>query len=411
MPEPGGPRLRDGLGLTWVIALREFTTRIRTRSFGITTGLLVAGLGGYILLQAYVFNNQPTTLDVGFATEAQSLAPQVQSVEAGLGVTMNVTLLPSLAAGKAQVQDGTLDAAIGGPASATTVLVKSSIDASFEDVLNNVVRESVLRDLLTQRGVDPAPVLGQISSTSVNVDELSPINAARVEEIVIGILVALTLYVTLQVYGQLVAAGVVEEKSNRIVEILLTAVRPWQLMLGKVIGIGLVSVLQLAAAAVVALVLASITKLVSLPTLGFDVVVGGIVWFVLGYLLYALVFAGAASMVSRQEDVASVTMPVILLAAVAWILALTVAAPDPGSSATTILSMIPPFSPTIMPVRIAAGDVPAWQYALSILLSVTTIYVFALLAGRIYRNSVLRVGSRVKLSDALGLPSSGGPGR
>ena len=170
----------------------------------------------------------------------------------------------------------------------------------------------------------------------------------------------------------------IEEKSNRIVEILLATVRPWQLMLGKIIGIGLVALVQVVLVAGVALVLASATKLVSIPTLGVDVVISGIVWFVLGYLMYALLFAAAGSMVSRQEDVASVALPVILVLVAAWILALTVAAPIPGASATTVFSFIPLFSPVIMPVRIAAGVAPFWQVAISVVLVIATI---ALLRG------------------------------
>jgi ABC-2 type transport system permease protein len=206
------------------------------------------------------------------------------------------------------------------------------------------------------------------------------------------------------IYGQLVAAGVIEEKSNRIVEILLATVRPWQLMLGKIIGIGLIALLQVVLVAGTALVLASATKLVSIPTLGVDVVISGILWFVLGYLMYALLYAAVGSMVSRQEDVASVAMPVTLLLVAGWILALTVAAPSPTAVGTTVLSFIPVFSPVLMPVRIAAGVAPLWQVVISVVLVLGTIVLFAAVAGRIYRNSVLRVGGRVKFSDALGLP-------
>jgi ABC-2 type transport system permease protein len=146
---------------------------------------------------------------------------------------------------------------------------------------------------------------------------------------------------------------------------------------------------------------------VSIPTLGVDVVVSGVVWFVLGYLIYALLFAGAGSMVSRQEDVASVSTPVILVLVAGWIIALTVAAPDPAGTATTIFSMISLFSPVIMPVRIAAGVAPLWQVVLSVILVLATIYILAAVAGRIYRNSVLRIGGRVKLGDALSRHDSG----
>ena len=387
-----------------VIAGREFMARIRTRSFGITTALTIIAIGGYILLQAYVFNKSTTALDVGFVGPAQSISAPVRAEAAGFGVTVKVHSYTSVAAGKADVQSGALDALVSGSAAATIVTVNSAAEPGLVQALNDNVRQEVLNEMLTHDGVDPTAIDNALGTTNVRVNELSPVNAAAVQEIVIGLLVAGTLYVTLIIYGQLVAAGVIEEKSNRIVEILLATVRPWQLMIGKIIGIGLVALVQVVLVAGVAVVLGSATKLVSIPTLSVDVVVSGVVWFVLGYLIYALLFASAGSMVSRQEDVGSVAMPVILVLVAAWIIALTVAAPDPGGAATTVFSFIPFFSPVIMPVRIAAGVAPFWQVAVSVVLAVATIYALAVIAGRIYRNSVLHTGGRVKFRDALGLP-------
>ncbi len=392
-----------------VIAAREFITRIRTRVFAITTGLVLVAIGAYILLQAYVFNQSTTTsLDVGFVGMAQSIAAPVRAEAAGAGVAITVHPYTSLAAGKADVQSGTLNALVSGSGAGTTVFVQSAVDPTLQTALNDQTRQQVLTDYMTQHGLVPSDLLSRLNF-SVGIDELSPVNAARIEQIVIGLLVAGTLYVSMIIYGQLVSAGVIEEKSNRIVEILLATVRPWQLMLGKITGIGLVALVQVVLVAGVALVLASATKLVSIPTLGVDVVISGVVWFVLGYLMYALLYAAVGSMVSRQEDVASVAMPVTLVLVAGWIIALTVAAPDPGSPATTVFSFIPLFSPVIMPVRIAAGVAPFWEVAISVVLVVATIAGLVAIAGRIYRNSVLRVGGRVKLSDALGLAPSGRP--
>jgi ABC-2 type transport system permease protein len=390
-----------------VIAAREFTTRIRSRVFAITTVLTVVGIGAYILLQALVFNQStPTSLQVGFVGPAQSIAAPVQAEAAGFGVSITIHPYTSVAAGNADVQNGTLDGLVSGSGAGTTITVQSSVDPTMQTVLNDVARGQVLDQYLMKHNLPPSDVDGQLAF-SVNVKALSPTDAARVEQIVIGLLVAGTLYVTMVIYGQLVSAGVIEEKSNRIVEILLATVRPWQLMLGKITGIGLVALVQVVLVALVALVLASATKLVSIPTLGVDVVISGVVWFVLGYLMYALLYAAVGSMVSRQEDVASVAMPVTLVLVAGWIIALTVAAPDPGSPATTVFSFIPLMSPVIMPVRIAAGVAPLWQVAISVVLVVATIAGLVAIAGRIYSNSVLRVGGRVKLSDALGLAPSG----
>jgi len=388
-----------------IIAMREFMSRIRTRVFAITTVLTIVGIGAYILLQAYVFNKSATSLEVGFVGSAQSISAPVRAEAAAAGETITVHPYASLAAGTADLQDGVLDALVSGSGASTVVAVQSAVDPTLETALNDQTRQQVLTQYLTQHDLPPSDVLGQLNF-SVAVNELSPVNAARIQQIVIGLLVAGILYVTMVVYGQLVAAGVIEEKSNRIVEILLATVRPWQLMLGKIIGIGLIALLQVVLVAGTALVLASVTKLVSIPTLGVDVVISGIVWFVLGYMMYALLYAAVGSMVSRQEDVASVALPVTLLLVAGWILALTVAAPSPTVIGTTVLSFIPVFSPVIMPVRIAAGVAPFWQVAISVVLVIGTIILFAAVAGRIYRNSVLRVGGRVKFSDALGLPPS-----
>ncbi|MFI5285876.1 MAG: ABC transporter permease [Candidatus Dormibacteria bacterium] len=392
-----------------VIAAREFMARIRTRVFAIATVLTVIAIGGYILLQAYVFNKSPTTsLEVGFVGSAQSISAPVRAEAAALGETITVHPYASLAAGNADVESGTLDALVSGSGAGTTVTVQSAVDPTLQTALNDQARQQVLTEYLTQHDLPPSDVLGQLAF-SVSVNKVSLVNAAQEEQIVIGLFVAGTLYITLIMYGQFVAQGVIEEKSNRIVEILLATVRPWQLMLGKITGIGLVALVQVVIVAGVALVLASATKLVSIPTLSVDVVISGVVWFVLGYLMYALLFAAAGSMVSRQEDMTIVALPVILVLVAGWILTLTVAAPDPGSTATTVFSFIPLFSPVIMPVRIATGVAPLWQVAISVVLVIATIYILAALAGRIYRNSVMRMGGRVKLSDALGLAPSGKP--
>ena len=284
----------------------------------------------YILLQAYVFNTSTaTSLDVGFVGAAQSIAAPVRAEAAAAGETITVHPYASLAAGTADLQSGTLDALVSGSGANTAMAVQSTVDPTLETALNDQTRQQILTEYLTQHDLPPSDVLGQLNF-SVGDHELSPVNAARIEQIVIGLLVAGILYVTMIIYGQLVAAGVIEEKSNRIVEILLATVRPWQLMLGKIIGIGLIALVQVVLVAGVALVLASATKLVSIPTLGVDVVISGIVWFVLGYLMYALLYAAVGSMVSRQEDVASVALPVTFVLVAAWILALTVAAPSPG---------------------------------------------------------------------------------
>ena len=216
---------------------------------------------------------------------------------------------------------------------------------------------------------------------------------------VVGIFVAALLYLALAGYGSFVANGVVEEKANRIVEILLSTVRPRQLLFGKVVGIGLVGFIQLVLLGAVALVAVMKTQVISVPAVGVTAVLGALLWFVLGFVFFALIFAAAGSMVSRQEDIAPVVTPIGLLivgsyAAFFWVSA------NPGNPIGIVLSLLPPFAPVLMSARMATGDAQAWQVVLAVLLMLAAIVGMNALAARIYSNSVLRIGSRVRLAQA-----------
>ena len=182
--------------LIGVIATREFMARIRSRTFGITTALTVIAIGAYILLQAYVFNKSTTSLDVGFTTEAQAISAPVKADAASLGVTITVHPIGSTAAGQADVRSGTLDALVSGSGAGTTVTVQSAVDPTLETALNDQARQQVLTEYLTQHDLPPSDVLGQLAF-SVSVNEESLVNAAHEAQIVIGLFVAGTLYITL----------------------------------------------------------------------------------------------------------------------------------------------------------------------------------------------------------------------
>ena len=129
-------------------------------------------------------------------------------------------------------------------------------------------------------------------------------------------------------------------------------------------------------------------------------IVGGLLWFVLGFTLYAVLFAAAGSLVSRVQDVQLASLPVIMRLIVAYLATLLVVLPDPNSLASTVLSLVPFLAPVAMPARMAAGA-PAWQVVLAATLTLATIGAATWLAARIYANSVLRTGARIRLGEAL----------
>jgi ABC-2 type transport system permease protein len=210
----------------------------------------------------------------------------------------------------------------------------------------------------------------------------------------------LLLYGQLITYGYWVAAGVVEEKASRVVELLLAAVRPRELLAGKILGIGVVALAQLLLVAGLALVLAVATDQLELGDGAARALLLTLAWFLVGYAFYATAFAMAGALVPRQEEIQNVTTPLVLLLVGTFVLAFPVAE-DPGSTLARVLSFVPPSAPMVMPVRLIAGDVGVPEVLLSLAACLAGIAAVMLLAARVYGRAVLRTGSRVGLAAVL----------
>jgi ABC-2 type transport system permease protein len=392
------PRLPD-LHTVYLIARREFVTRVRSRFFIVGTIAFAALLAGYIVVQALVIGRATTNVKVGFSGDAAVLGQPLKAAASAEKVNVEVHQVSSPQDGEARVRAGTLDAAVSGDPVAPDVAVKDDLNPTVSAVLGALVKQVALNRALTAAGADPAAIESKVAAAGIHLTLLDPNAKEKTQREVVGIFIAVLLYVSLVLYGQLVAQGVVEEKANRIIEILLSTVRARQLLFGKVVGIGLVGLLQLAVLGVVALVTTSRFQVISIPSVGIDAVVSGLVWYVLGFTFYALIFAAAGSMVSRQEDIGSVTGPLSMLAVGSYLTFFWVTA-NPDKPLAVVLSVVPPFSLVIMPARIATGDASVLQVIIALVLTGLAIGGLLQLAARIYTNSVLRIGSRVKLSEA-----------
>ena len=222
------------------------------------------------------------------------------------------------------------------------------------------------------------------------------------------------LYFMLIIYGQMIVKGVIEEKSSDIVEVLLSSLRPWELMLGKIIGVGAVGLTQVAIWAVVVLLAATWGLTAAAPALaeaGVDLgaVLGlplleiagmFLLFFVLGYLLYSSLFAGAGAMAGSEQDTQQVVVPITMLIAAGFILLFPMME-SPGATWAVVASQIPLFSPVLMPARVAIGAAPAWEVALSTTLLTAGVLGAVWLAGRIYRVGILMSGKRPNLPELI----------
>lgn len=387
-----------------LVARREAAARLRTRSFMAGTVLSALVLAAFVLTQSTVFDNDHRDT-FGLNGQATAVADQLVDEARQTGRDVRTVEVTDLADGRAQVADGRLDALVSGAPAALTVLVDSGLDDELRGVLNGLVRQQVLRGQLAAledpTNLDVDGVLRTVAEAHVTVRALSSPDPMRGERLALALVVVALLYLALLLYGSLVAQGVVAEKSSGVAEFLLPVVRPGQLLGGKVAGLGVVGLIQLVVVGAVGLVVALTTKVLVSAAPAVAAFAWGLVWYVLGFLLYATIFAAVGTLVSRQEDVQSVLMPVTVVLLVAFVLGFAVLSRDPSGALIAVLSLVPPLSPLLMPGRLALATVPFWQLALSLALTVAAIVVLARICGRMYRNSLLRPGSRITLRTAL----------
>lgn len=390
----------SGWGGVRLVAGREIRQRIFAKSFIWSTVVLVALIVAGIVA-AKLIGDDEKVLHVGVTSQTQPLDEAIVATSSSFGATTEVTTVTE-DAGRAQVADETLDALVTGTPESFQVVTKSELDATLSSVFSVLAQQAALADQIRDLGGDPATVGAAVAGASVDVVALDPPDEVDGSQILSGYVVGILLFISLQICGQLVAQGVVEEKTSRVVELLLATVRPWQLMAGKVLGIGAIGLLQ-----ILVLVGAGVGSAMALGlTQTMDVDLGAtaawvIVWFLVGFTMYALLFAAAGALVSRQEEVGSVTTPILVLMMVPYIVGVSIAPWAPDSPLVQWLSYLPFTSPLIMPIRVALGSVADWQVAAVLLLNIAVIPVLVWFAGRVYSNAVLRTGGRIKLKDAL----------
>ena len=239
-----------------LVAGRELNTRLRTRAFVVSTIVSIVVLGAFILLQSSSVGGSEHS-KVGLSGQATALGPQIVAAARQLGHEVDVVDVTDPAAGEQQVRDDELDALVTGSAGALQVTVKDKLDTQLRNTLNGLMQQQVLTSELAQADLDAKRVLATAATAQVEVTELEPRGDDQGQRLAIGLIVAGLLYMALMIYGQTVAQGVVEEKSSRVVEILLATIRPWQLLAGKVLGLGLVGLIQFATISVIGLVAAA----------------------------------------------------------------------------------------------------------------------------------------------------------
>jgi ABC-2 type transport system permease protein len=388
------PRSLGSAAMVRLVAAREMSSRLRDKNFIISSVVIVVVLVGMLAFQVAINSGSETTR-VGVVGDTAALQPAIEAQGAALDVDVEVLSLDDDAAARSALEDGDVDGVLvaeggGDP----ELLVQQSADGPLQAVVQGAVSQVSVAEQLREAGISGLDV-PEVAVTPLDRD--ADQDDQRIIVAIIGVVV---LYSILILFGQFIAQGVVEEKASRVVELLLATMRPWQLLAGKIIGLGVLGLAQIALIAAVGVGGALVFDLVDVPGDVIGTAVAVVAWFLVGYALYAAIFAAVASLVSRQEDLQSVVMPTSMVLIAALVIGIQATA-DPGGAFARITSLIPGLSPLVMPVRQAAGDVPAWEVVLAVVLMLVAIALVVRLAGRIYAGALLRTSGKTKLREAL----------
>jgi ABC-2 type transport system permease protein len=287
----------------------------------------------------------------------------------------------------------------------------SRITTDFQELgeLNEALNSVIIEKRLRKEGLDPQKISQFIKRVS-----LIPIKVTKKGEerdtmgtFWVSYFLALIIYMAIFIYGTVIMRGVIEEKSSRVVEVVLSSLRPFQLMLGKILGIGAVGLTQFSIWAIFGLAATQYSKsvipvgtdfnLVSIPIYVF---IYFVVFFILGYFLYATFFAAAGSMVNSEKEAQQLVMPITMFLILPLLLLIFVIR-SPDSSLSVLLSMFPLFAPIIMMLRISVLLPPFIQIAGCIVLLILTVMLMAWLAAKIYRVGILMYGKPPKFAEIL----------
>jgi ABC-2 type transport system permease protein len=392
-------RVFSGLML---VARRELAVRLRGTAFRVSTILLLAvTVAGIAIPAALIGRTQHFTVAVtAQAPPAVAAAVRADANAAGLQVTA-VTAADRAAAVRS-VERGSVTAAVtaGGE-----IIWKARPNSTLNPVLNAAVRQAIILQRAAGLGLSADATTRLLAPVQITVTQLHS-QSQRTAQTILANVGIILLYLAITVYGGYVLTGVVEEKSSRVVEVLLSRLPPSSLLGGKIAGIGLAGLAQFAAVAAAAAATLLITRPSGLPPGIYAAIPMLVVWFVLGFAFYSLLHGSLGALASRAEDAQAAAGPLIALLIGIYALAF-IATANPAAGWVTILSMLPPSAPMFMPLRTALVSVPAWQVVVAVVLMLAGIYGMYRVGARLYQNAVLHTGARLHLREAW----HGEPGR
>jgi len=414
--------LNNLLRNTLLIAKREYLERIRSRVFRITTLLVPIGFTGMAFLGAMSGRKLEGVQNLAILSNNPALAQQVKVAlnDGAMPPKLVEVYAPATDADLAQVKEQVASHQIGGYLTVETTpgvaepdatwISGSSINLVGKAQMESAVRSALIREQLAAKGVPQDQVSGLMKEVKLETKQLkgSAVVSSDSERSFFGAYgLIIVLYASVLIYGINIARSVVEEKTSRIFEVLLSTASSDSLMLGKLLGVGAVGLTQMAIWGALLVfyagsAFAATQGIHGLGSLGITRAELGffVIFFLGGFYLYSALAAALGSTVSGEQEVQQFSF-ILISPLVVSVVLLPYVLGNPNSTGAVVLSLLPPFTPIIMYMRICAQMPPLWQVWLSVVLLAASVWGMVWLSARIYRIGVLMYGKRATLPEMI----------
>ena len=384
----------NGLRQAWLVARREMRERSRSRAFRASVVLMIVAVAAVLILPALL--KPDGTRDIGVTGPAPAaLAATIGQQARAAGITARVHPYASLGPGEQAVRDGRLDVLVAG---VQRLEWRGQPDEQLKAVVTGAIQLATVRERAGAAGISPGALAALLAPVSVTSVQLGSVPGRSPGDETAVLIMTGVLFFGISVFGQMVLTGVLEEKASRVVEVLLARIPARTLLAGKITGIGLLGLAQLGLTALAALVAVAAMPSIDVPAVRGTVLAWALIWFVLGYALYATVYGALGSLGSRVEDAQSVAGPVMIAMVVAYFASFLMIG-QPDSAAAKAISYFPLTAPMAMPGRIAMGATAWWEPVAAAALTLAAIAGLVRLAGHVYTSAILHSGSALSLRD------------
>jgi ABC-2 type transport system permease protein len=398
----------------WLIAKREYLERIRTKAFLIATILIPVMMGTFVFGSGYLASRAKSSSHVAIVSSDPVFSADLkQELQTGKSSNMTVDLIVPSHSVRA-----TLDHDLQGKGDLTgylwvtpateaskrpafTYVPRSAGDITTEETLSDAIKNVLTRESLTHHGMAEADIVTLMAPVKIDTSKTGDSRAAFGAAYLLFFL----MYMVIMLYGMNTARSIIEEKTSRVFEVMLSTIKPDEMLAGKILGVGAVGITQIG----VWMLAAGLIGQTSFAT---NLIGGGhspisaiqifffVMYFIFGFLVYSSIAAALGAMTNSEQELQQLNMFLVIPLAFCFLM-LFVIIPAPNSTLAQIVSLIPLCSPLLMNFRISLTTVPPWQIGLSFVLMSLTIYAVLWIASRIYRVGILMYGKKPNLPEIL----------